>query len=133
MLSLADRGGNPSVVNDQFGRLTFTTELARAVRHLIDTNAPYGTYNVTGAGAPMSWADVARQVFALAGHAPDRVTSVTSKEYFADSSDRFAPRPRFSVLDLTKIESTGFVPVKADQTLVQYILQATHTTQKYES
>ncbi len=51
MLSLAERGVNPSVVNDQFGRLTFTSELARAIRHLTETGAPYGTYNVTGAGA----------------------------------------------------------------------------------
>ena len=36
MLSLAERGINPSVVNDQYGRLTFTSELARAIRHLID-------------------------------------------------------------------------------------------------
>ena len=34
MLSLAARGVDPSVVNDQFGRLTFTSELARAIRHL---------------------------------------------------------------------------------------------------
>ena len=48
MLSLAARGVDPSVVNDQFGRLTFTSELARAIRHLTQTRAPYGTYNVSG-------------------------------------------------------------------------------------
>ena len=42
----------PSVVDDQVGRLTFTADLARAIRHLLDTGAPYGTYNVTGAGEP---------------------------------------------------------------------------------
>jgi len=44
MLSLADRGVDPSVVNDQWGRLTFTSELARAIRHLTESRAPYGTY-----------------------------------------------------------------------------------------
>ena len=34
MRSLAERGVNPSVVDDQYGRLTFTSELARAIRHL---------------------------------------------------------------------------------------------------
>ena len=62
MLSLAARGINPSVVDDQRGRLTFTSELARAIRHLVETRAPYGTYNVTGSGPVTSWADVARQV-----------------------------------------------------------------------
>ncbi|MDR3664077.1 MAG: bifunctional dTDP-4-dehydrorhamnose 3,5-epimerase family protein/NAD(P)-dependent oxidoreductase, partial [Mycobacterium sp.] len=50
MQSLAERGVNPSVVDDQFGRLTFATELARAIRQLISTRAAYGTYNVTGGG-----------------------------------------------------------------------------------
>ena len=61
MLSLAARGIDPSVVNDQYGRLTFTSELARAIRHLIETRAPYGTYNVTGSGSVTSWADIARR------------------------------------------------------------------------
>ena len=32
-----------------------------------------------------------------------------------------APRPASSVLDLTKIESTGFIPVDADEMLVNYV------------
>ncbi|PRC60233.1 dTDP-4-dehydrorhamnose reductase, partial [Mycobacterium sp. ITM-2017-0098] len=67
MMSLAANGVDPSVVDDQWGRLTFTEELARAIRHLAETAAPYGTYNVTGSGTVCSWADVARRTFALAG------------------------------------------------------------------
>ena len=58
MLSLADRGVDPAVVDDQLGRLTFTSELARAIRHLTENRAPYGTYNMTGSGPVTSWADV---------------------------------------------------------------------------
>ncbi len=36
MAGLAERGVSPSVVDDQHGRLTFTAELARAIRHLLD-------------------------------------------------------------------------------------------------
>ena len=36
MASLADRGIAPGVVDDQYGRLTFTGELARAIRHLLE-------------------------------------------------------------------------------------------------
>ena len=60
----------PTVVADQVGRLTFADELARATRHLLETGAPYGTYHVTNGGPPMSWADVAREVFALRGPRP---------------------------------------------------------------
>jgi dTDP-4-dehydrorhamnose 3,5-epimerase/reductase len=121
MLSLAERGVDPSVVNDQFGRLTFTSELARAIRHLTETRAPYGTYNVSGSGAVGSWADVARRTFSLAGHDPNRVSGVPTDEYFAEAKAPVAPRPASSVLDLAKIESTGYVPADADEMLANYV------------
>ncbi|MCV7175813.1 bifunctional dTDP-4-dehydrorhamnose 3,5-epimerase family protein/NAD(P)-dependent oxidoreductase [Mycolicibacterium sphagni] len=121
MLSLAERGIDPSVVDDQFGRLTFTTELARAIRHLIETRAPYGTYNVTGSGPVTSWADVARHTFELAGHDPDRVSGVSTAEYFASATNPVSPRPASGVLDLTKIESTGFVPAVSGESLENYV------------
>ncbi len=40
MASLADKGVSPSVVGDQYGRLTFTTDLAAGIVHLITTDAP---------------------------------------------------------------------------------------------
>lgn len=121
MMSLAADGVDPSVVDDQFGRLSFTSELARAIRHLITTAAPYGTYNVTGSGPVCSWADVARRVFGLAGYDPDRVSGVSTAAYFAKSHAPVAPRPMHSALDLTKIESTGFDPVDAEESLTRYV------------
>lgn len=108
MESLAKRGVSPKVVDDQFGRLTFTTDLARAIVHLRTSNAPFGTYNVTGAGEPMSWAQIARQVFALAGGDPSSVVGVSTAEYFAAADTPVSQRPSNSVLDLGKIEGTGF-------------------------
>lgn len=121
MLSLAERGVDPSVVDDQFGRLTFTSELARAVRHLTTTGAPYGTYNVTGAGPATSWADIARRIFELAGHDPQRVTGVSTDAYFASATKTVAPRPRNSVLDNQKLESTGFIPEAVEDSLARYL------------
>lgn len=121
MLSLAERGVDPSVVDDQFGRLTFTSELARAIRYLTTTGAPYGTYNVTGAGPAMSWADIARRIFELAGHDPQRVTGVSTDGYFASATKAVAPRPRNSVLDNQKLLSTGFTPEAADDSLSRYL------------
>lgn len=121
MMSLAERGVDPSVVDDQFGRLTFTSELARAIRHLTETAAPYGIYNVTGSGPVGSWLEVARRTFALAGHDPARVSGVSTAAYFATATDPVAPRPANGALDLTKIESTGFIPADADDMLAEYI------------
>lgn len=114
MASLAERGVDPRVVDDQIGRLTPASEIARGIRHLLDSGAPYGTYNLTGAGEPMSWAEIARRVFAAAGHDPGRVTGVSTEEYFAAAAaGPVAPRPRNSTLDLTRIEETGFAPADA--------------------
>ncbi|OBB56788.1 dTDP-4-dehydrorhamnose reductase [Mycobacterium sp. 852013-51886_SCH5428379] len=121
MLSLAARGVDPAVVDDQFGRLTFTSELARAIRHLTETQAPYGVYNVTGSGPVTSWADVARRTFALAGHDPNRVRGVSTTEYFASATAPVAPRPANSALNLAKIEATGFTPADADELLAAFV------------
>jgi dTDP-4-dehydrorhamnose 3,5-epimerase len=124
MLSLAERGVDPSVVDDQRGRLTFTSELAQAIRHLIEAHAPYGTYNVTGSGTVTSWADIARKVFVLAGHDPDRVTGVSTDEYFASATGPVSPRPHNSVLDLAKVASIGFMPGSVDEALATYVNSA---------
>jgi dTDP-4-dehydrorhamnose 3,5-epimerase len=128
MLSLAERGIDPAVVDDQVGRLTFTSELARAIRHLIESRPQYGTYNMTGSGPVTSWADVARRTFELAGHDPNRVSGVSTAEYFASATNPVSPRPASGVLDLTKIESTGFVPADADETLQNYVRLETRAT-----
>ncbi|MFJ4173049.1 sugar nucleotide-binding protein [Microbacterium sp. NPDC089696] len=121
MASLAERGVAPRVVGDQIGRLTFTDDLASAIVHLLTTGAPHGVYNVTGAGEPRSWADVARAVYRLTGHEPDAVTDVTTEEYFAGQDGPVAPRPRNSVLSLDRIVASGWTPRDADAALEAYL------------
>lgn len=109
MQDLAARGVKPSVVNDQIGRLTFTDTLARGIKHLLETAAPYGTYNLTNEGQPVSWAEIAKIVFEKSGKSPSDIQPVSTAEYFA-SKPGAAQRPLQSTLDLTKIEKTGFIP-----------------------
>jgi dTDP-4-dehydrorhamnose reductase len=119
MASLADRGSSPDVVDDQFGRLTFTSELSRAIIHLLQVEAPYGTYNVSNNGEPMTWAGIARAVFAARGRDTASVQSVTTAEYAAGKA--LAPRPRHSMLSLDKIISSGFRPADAMSQLHEYL------------
>jgi dTDP-4-dehydrorhamnose reductase/dTDP-4-dehydrorhamnose 3,5-epimerase len=121
MAALAARGVDPTVVDDQTGRLTFADELARGILHLIGSAAPFGIYNITGGGAPMTWADVARRVFELTGHDPARVTGVSTEDYFGSRQEPTAPRPRNSVQDLAKIEATGFVPRDGREALEHFL------------
>ena len=120
MASLAERGIKPSVVNDQIGRLTFTQDLAAAIRHLIESKSPFGTYNLSNEGPASSWADIAGQVYELTGHNPADVTGVTTEEYFA-GKEGIAPRPLWSMLDLSKIEATGFTPASWEIRLREYL------------
>ena len=109
MRDLATRNIKPSVVNDQIGRLTFTNTLARGIKHLLDANLPYGTYNITNEGPFVSWAEIAKIVFEKLGKPDSDVRSISTAEYFSDKPDS-AKRPLNSILNLTKIEKTGFTP-----------------------
>ena len=118
MASLAARGIGPSVVNDQIGRLSFTQDIAAGIRHLLEAGAPYGTYNLSNAGEPQSWADVAADVYELLGKSRDAVTGITTAEYFRGKT--FSPRPENSVLDLTRITAAGFHPAPAHERLREF-------------
>ncbi len=120
MQRLAGDGVSPTVVADQFGRITFTTELSRATRHLLDVDAPFGVYNVTNSGPTTSWAELAQEVFRLSGRSGADVTPITTEEYVGDRAG-ISPRPTHSVLDLTKLEATGFVPADAMAQLADYV------------
>lgn len=119
MHALARDGVSPAVVDDQFGRLTFTSELARATKHLLDCGAAFGVYNATNSGASRSWADWARRVFELSGRSRDDVSSTTTAAWSAGKT--VAPRPRHSAMDLTKLQATGFVSEDVDAALEAYL------------
>jgi len=110
MAALAQRGVDPKVVDDQLGRLTFTDDIVRAIRHVGASGVPFGIYNVSSSGEPQSWAEIAARVFELSGHDPRRVTGVSTEEYFSTASGPVAPRPANSTLDLSKLIATGFAP-----------------------
>lgn len=119
MKELADKGISPSVVDDQVGRLTFTSTLAAAIKHLLEVKPDYGTYNCSNAGDSASWADIARLVFEKAGRNPDDVSKVTTAEYYADK-EGIAPRPLKSTMSLDKLVATGFQPTDWHEELETY-------------
>ncbi len=106
MLGLGAKGVSPTVVADQIGRLTFTSELVRIIDHLLSTSALFGTYNATNSGEPASWAEITREIFKDAAYNLT-VTDTTTAEYFA-GKDGIAPRPLNSIMDLSKLHATGF-------------------------
>lgn len=123
MLELGKKGVNPTVVSDQIGRLTFTSELVRAIDHLLVNKAAYGTYNLSNEGKPASWADITRKIFELA-NLNSTVTNTSTKDYYA-GKEGIAPRPLQSTLNLAKIQDTGFVSRDWVEDLKEYVQKET--------
>ena len=126
MCTLSDKvaAGNlerVTVVNDQLGRLTFTHDMAAAIFHVLNTRAPYGTYDCTGSGAVKSWADIARTCFEAKNGNGDKVVPVSTADYYASAEGPVAPRPRFSALDLSKLEAVGFSMPDWERELEAYL------------
>lgn len=128
MMMLSNKVADPedkldqvTVVDDQYGRLTFTSDMAGAIFHLLDTHAPYGTYNLTGSGTVKSWADIAREVFDLTNGNGSKVKPISTDQYFANATSPVSPRPTNSALDLTKITETGYTPANWEETLKTYV------------
>ena len=126
MKGLSDRVADPqdplervTVVDDQYGRLTFTDQMAEGILWLLgyregdvepSSPAPHGAYNLTGSGPVESWAQIAARVFDLANGNGERVVPVSTADYYASATGPIAPRPEHSALDLAKIGATGFEP-----------------------
>lgn len=120
MRRLAESGIDPLVVDDQIGRLTFASELTRGILHLIDTGSAPGIYHLQGEGEAASWHQVARTVFELCGHDPDRVQPASTAAYRAGKGT-MAERPAHSTFNLGKIRAEGFVGRPERSLLSEYL------------
>jgi dTDP-4-dehydrorhamnose 3,5-epimerase len=122
MLGLAARGVSPEVVDDQVGRPTVTSDLARALVGL--AGAEPGVYHATGDGEPVSWAGVARAVFAHAGRSVGDVRPVTTAAY-TQGRPGTAPRPANGVLSLERLTAAGIAMPDWRDALEQYLKEQT--------
>lgn len=117
MAQLANKGIEPKVINDQRGRPTFAEDLAKGIAHLLETQAPYGIYNLSSGGDTVGRDELAMATFIGMGHDPAEVHSVSTAEYGVEP----AHRPSESTLDLSKIEATGFSPMNWRAALALYL------------
>jgi dTDP-4-dehydrorhamnose reductase len=102
MLRLGRERESLRIVRDQHCTPSYVPHLARAVRFLLSTDA-YGLYHVVNGGAT-TWYDFAAEIFRLAGISI-RLVPITTAEYGAP-----APRPSYSVLDISKYHALPGCP-----------------------
>ena len=111
MLRLASERTALSVVNDQIGTPTNAVDLAEALVQIIFSNSQqpttnnYGIYNFSNEGE-CSWYDFAKKIFEINNISID--LSAIPTEQFPTP----AQRPKYSVLDKSKIKTTFGITIK---------------------
>jgi dTDP-4-dehydrorhamnose reductase len=99
MIRLAESGSRARVVNDQVATPTSASDLALALKQLIEKRAT-GVFHVTNQGQ-CSWFEFGREIFARLGR-PGSILPITSAEF-----NSRARRPPYSVLDNGRLVDAG--------------------------
>lgn len=92
-------GARLRVVADQRGRPTWTRDLARGLRWILETGRGHGYVNVANDGEA-TWFEFAQAIARASGVEDVEVAPIATVE-----AARPAPRPAYSVLDLSKFGS----------------------------
>ena len=117
MLRLASERDSISVVNDQIGTPTNAVDLAKVLIKIIltDNRQPttdnFGIYNFSNEGQ-CSWYDFAKKIFEI------NSIKIDLKPIPTSSFPTPAKRPKFSVLDKTKIKNTFGIRIQKWEELI---------------
>jgi dTDP-4-dehydrorhamnose reductase len=104
MLNKARSEGLVRVVTDQVLSPTFTADVARKTKELIEHDAT-GVFHLTNAGE-CSWFEFARGTFDLAG------VEVKMEPVHTDQTRRRARRPSYSALATARLKEVGLSPLR---------------------
>ncbi len=119
ILNLARSRDELKVVDDQWGSPTFTRDLSRAIKELIEKGAN-GIYHIVNEGY-CNWFEFAQKILELNGNQVT-LTPLSSTELSA-SGGRPAPRPSFSVLSIEKLRKDMGIALPAwRDSLKEYLL-----------
>lgn len=99
MLRLGKTHDKLTVVDDQFGRPTWTRTLAEFMTYLADNEQPFGTYQLSNEES-CSWYEFAKEIL--------RDEDVEVAPIPSEAYPQKAYRPRHSIMSLDKAEDAGF-------------------------
>lgn len=100
ILKLSETKSEINVVSDQIGTPTYARDLADAILKIIKTDTcEYGIYNYSNQGE-ISWYEFATAILKIIN------SNITAKPILSSNYPTHALRPKFSVLDKTKIKNT---------------------------
>ena len=105
MLKLGAERDELSIIADQIGSPTYAIDLAAAILDIIESGeTKYGIYHYSNEGA-ISWFDFAQAIFDISG------TQVKVNPIPTSAYPTRAARPKFSVMDKSKIKSAFGIEV----------------------
>lgn len=97
--NLAETQKRITVVNDQFGRPTWTRTLAEFMLFIIENQSPFGVYHLSNENS-CSWYEFAKE---LLKETDIEILPIASKDY-----QREAKCPQYAIMDLSKTKALGF-------------------------
>lgn len=118
MLRLAGGDKPLRVVADQWCTPSYTLDVARAARRLVDSGS-YGLYHLTNTGGT-TWHELASLALRLAGKEV-QITPITTAEFAAR-----ARRPAYSVLSNDKAAAVGAICPPWQDALARYLAEKGH-------
>ncbi|MCM6880979.1 dTDP-4-dehydrorhamnose reductase [Enterococcus italicus] len=99
MQKLAQTYPKLTIVNDQYGRPTWTRTLAEFMTYVVANKSEYGIYHLSNDNA-CTWYEFAKEIL--------KDTDVDVQPVTSDQFPQKATRPQYSVMDLSKAKATGF-------------------------
>ncbi len=99
MQNLAKNHPVITVVDDQFGRPTWTRNLAEFMVYAMEKRIEYGVYHFSNENS-CSWYEFADEIL--------KNTEVSLQPVDSSGYPQKAKRPQYSVMDLSKVKATGF-------------------------
>lgn len=108
MKRLAETHPKLTVVDDQYGRPTWTRTLAEFITHLVEKKAEFGIYHLSNDDS-CTWYEFAKEILK---DEDIEVTPVDSIQF-----PQKATRPKHSIMDLSKAKETGFEIVTWEEAL----------------
>lgn len=101
MKERALNGSPVNVVSDQTGTPTLANDLAKVLVEIATSNTWHpGIYHYSSEGEA-TWFAFAKEIFTLYGGNPSSVSAISTEDFNSKT-----PRPKYSVLDKTKIKET---------------------------
>ena len=121
MLRLASERDSLSIVSDQIGSPTNAVDLAVAIMQIVvkseqsASNIQYGIYNFSNEGIA-SWYDFAKEIFRINN------VVINVKPIASEAFPTPAKRPKYSLLDKSKVKNTFGIEIKTwQESLLQTI------------